>query len=174
MKYTQIERQKYWLCSSCHHWPSLTASSLISLCSVNTFIFILNTQLEVRPTVLSKFCVVTCSCSNSRCIWPIVIYAGNGVGFRAKPHCPVGFRCTSVDLCCALSLQSSPVTTVTSPNSTPAKTIDTSPPVDLFATASAAVPVRSVHEYVDNWSQYFDLVSVVFLCIVLMPHGFTR
>ncbi|ERE75368.1 clathrin coat assembly protein [Cricetulus griseus] len=38
---------------------------------------------------------------------------------------------------------SSPVTTVTSPNSTPAKTIDTSPPVDLFATASAAVPVSA-------------------------------
>uniref|UniRef100_A0A8C9AP34 Clathrin coat assembly protein AP180 n=1 Tax=Prolemur simus TaxID=1328070 RepID=A0A8C9AP34_PROSS len=38
--------------------------------------------------------------------------------------------------------KSSPATTVTSPNSTPAKTIDTSPPVDLFATASAAVPVR--------------------------------
>ncbi|MBZ3883905.1 Clathrin coat assembly protein AP180 [Sciurus carolinensis] len=39
--------------------------------------------------------------------------------------------------------QSSPATTVTSPNSTPAKTIDTSPPVDLFATASAAVPVSA-------------------------------
>ncbi|MEJ1285620.1 synaptosomal-associated protein 91 [Cricetulus griseus] len=39
--------------------------------------------------------------------------------------------------------ESSPVTTVTSPNSTPAKTIDTSPPVDLFATASAAVPVSA-------------------------------
>uniref|UniRef100_A0A8C0KSI3 Clathrin coat assembly protein AP180 n=1 Tax=Canis lupus dingo TaxID=286419 RepID=A0A8C0KSI3_CANLU len=46
--------------------------------------------------------------------------------------------------------KSSPATTVTSPNSTPAKTIDTSPPVDLFATASAAVPVRLVHEYVLN------------------------
>ncbi|XP_049551305.1 clathrin coat assembly protein AP180 isoform X5 [Orcinus orca] len=46
---------------------------------------------------------------------------------------------------CALHLpfQSSPATTVTSPNSTPAKTIDTSPPVDLFATASAAVPVSA-------------------------------
>ncbi|XP_069866923.1 clathrin coat assembly protein AP180 [Dipodomys merriami] len=39
--------------------------------------------------------------------------------------------------------KSSPVTTATSPNSTPAKTIDTSPPVDLFATASAAVPVSA-------------------------------
>ncbi|KFO30406.1 Clathrin coat assembly protein AP180 [Fukomys damarensis] len=39
--------------------------------------------------------------------------------------------------------QSSPATTVTSPNSTPAKTINTSPPVDLFATASAAVPVSA-------------------------------
>ncbi|XP_059557053.1 clathrin coat assembly protein AP180 isoform X5 [Myotis daubentonii] len=39
--------------------------------------------------------------------------------------------------------KSSPATTVTSPNSTPAKTIDTSPPVDLFATPSAAVPVST-------------------------------
>ncbi|KAM9234778.1 clathrin coat assembly protein AP180 isoform 17-T17 [Dugong dugon] len=39
--------------------------------------------------------------------------------------------------------KSSPATTVTSPNSTPAKTIDTSPPVDLFATASAAAPVST-------------------------------
>ncbi|XP_006510962.1 clathrin coat assembly protein AP180 isoform X7 [Mus musculus] len=39
--------------------------------------------------------------------------------------------------------KSSPATTVTSPNSTPAKTIDTSPPVDIFATASAAAPVSS-------------------------------
>ncbi|XP_045150610.1 clathrin coat assembly protein AP180 isoform X1 [Echinops telfairi] len=39
--------------------------------------------------------------------------------------------------------KSSPATTVTSPNSTPAKTVDTSPPVDLFATASAAAPVSS-------------------------------
>ncbi|XP_012667853.1 clathrin coat assembly protein AP180 isoform X4 [Otolemur garnettii] len=39
--------------------------------------------------------------------------------------------------------KSSPATTVTSPNSTPAKTIDTSPPVDLFATASAATPVST-------------------------------
>ncbi|XP_007445953.1 PREDICTED: clathrin coat assembly protein AP180 isoform X4 [Lipotes vexillifer] len=39
--------------------------------------------------------------------------------------------------------KSSPATTVTSPNSTPAKTVDTSPPVDLFATASAAVPVSA-------------------------------
>ncbi|XP_033619258.1 clathrin coat assembly protein AP180 isoform X13 [Fukomys damarensis] len=39
--------------------------------------------------------------------------------------------------------KSSPATTVTSPNSTPAKTINTSPPVDLFATASAAVPVSA-------------------------------
>lgn len=49
-----------------------------------------------------------------------------------------------------LPFQSSPATTVTSPNSTPAKTIDTSPPVDLFATASAAVPVRLVHENAAN------------------------
>ncbi|OXB75549.1 UNVERIFIED_CONTAM: hypothetical protein H355_013549 [Colinus virginianus] len=40
--------------------------------------------------------------------------------------------------------KSSPATTVTSPNSTPAKSIDTSPPVDLFATASTAAPVRHV------------------------------
>uniref|UniRef100_A0A8C0IWS3 Clathrin coat assembly protein AP180 n=1 Tax=Chelonoidis abingdonii TaxID=106734 RepID=A0A8C0IWS3_CHEAB len=40
-------------------------------------------------------------------------------------------------------LQSSPATTVTSPNSTPAKSIDTSPPVDLFATSSTAAPVST-------------------------------
>ncbi|KAM8777857.1 clathrin coat assembly protein AP180 isoform 5-T5 [Rhynchonycteris naso] len=39
--------------------------------------------------------------------------------------------------------KSSPATTVTSPNSTPAKTIDTSPPVDLFATASTAAPIST-------------------------------
>ncbi|XP_056674520.1 clathrin coat assembly protein AP180 isoform X1 [Monodelphis domestica] len=39
--------------------------------------------------------------------------------------------------------KSSPATTVTSPNSTPAKTIDTSPPVDLFATASAVAPIST-------------------------------
>ncbi|KAM6433413.1 clathrin coat assembly protein AP180 isoform 17-T17 [Rhynochetos jubatus] len=39
--------------------------------------------------------------------------------------------------------KSSPATTVTSPSSTPAKTIDTSPPVDLFATTSTAAPVSS-------------------------------
>ncbi|XP_071597554.1 clathrin coat assembly protein AP180 isoform X19 [Heliangelus exortis] len=39
--------------------------------------------------------------------------------------------------------KSSPATTVTSPSSTPAKTIDTSPPVDLFAASSTAAPVSS-------------------------------
>ncbi|XP_064364801.1 clathrin coat assembly protein AP180 isoform X10 [Dromaius novaehollandiae] len=39
--------------------------------------------------------------------------------------------------------KSSPATTVTSPNATPAKSIDTSPPVDLFATSSTAAPVSS-------------------------------
>lgn len=39
--------------------------------------------------------------------------------------------------------KSSPATTVTSPSSTPARTTDTSPPVDLFATASAAAPVST-------------------------------
>ncbi|XP_035177014.1 clathrin coat assembly protein AP180 isoform X11 [Oxyura jamaicensis] len=39
--------------------------------------------------------------------------------------------------------KSSPATTVTSPSSTPAKSIDTSPPVDLFATSSTAAPVSS-------------------------------
>ncbi|XP_075124376.1 clathrin coat assembly protein AP180 [Leptodactylus fuscus] len=39
--------------------------------------------------------------------------------------------------------KSSPATTVTSPNTTPSKTVDTSPPVDLFATASAASPICS-------------------------------
>ncbi|KAH0622113.1 hypothetical protein JD844_024122 [Phrynosoma platyrhinos] len=39
--------------------------------------------------------------------------------------------------------KSSPATTVTSPNSTPAKSIDTSPPVDLFATSSTAAPLSA-------------------------------
>ncbi|KAJ7341703.1 hypothetical protein JRQ81_006481 [Phrynocephalus forsythii] len=39
--------------------------------------------------------------------------------------------------------KSSPATTVTSPNSTPAKTVDTSPPVDLFATSSTTAPVST-------------------------------
>ncbi|XP_074166501.1 clathrin coat assembly protein AP180 isoform X3 [Sminthopsis crassicaudata] len=39
--------------------------------------------------------------------------------------------------------KSSPATTVTSPNSTPAKSIDTSPPVDLFATSSAVAPIST-------------------------------
>ncbi|XP_074043190.1 clathrin coat assembly protein AP180 isoform X2 [Macrotis lagotis] len=39
--------------------------------------------------------------------------------------------------------KSSPATTVTSPNSTPAKSIDTSPPVDLFATSSAIAPIST-------------------------------
>uniref|UniRef100_A0A8C5JIX4 Clathrin coat assembly protein AP180 n=1 Tax=Junco hyemalis TaxID=40217 RepID=A0A8C5JIX4_JUNHY len=43
--------------------------------------------------------------------------------------------------------KSSPATTVTSPSSTPAKTIDTSPPVDLFATSSTAAPV-SMHTHI--------------------------
>ncbi|XP_068137679.1 clathrin coat assembly protein AP180 isoform X15 [Hyperolius riggenbachi] len=39
--------------------------------------------------------------------------------------------------------KSSPATTVTSPNTTPSKTVDTSPPLDLFATASTASPICS-------------------------------
>ncbi|KAG8582120.1 hypothetical protein GDO81_007926 [Engystomops pustulosus] len=39
--------------------------------------------------------------------------------------------------------KSSPATTVTSPNTTPSKTVDTSPPVDLFATASASSAICS-------------------------------
>ncbi|EMP36639.1 hypothetical protein UY3_06187 [Chelonia mydas] len=42
---------------------------------------------------------------------------------------------------CSFSLEQA--TTVTSPNSTPAKSIDTSPPVDLFATSSTAAPVST-------------------------------
>ncbi|KAM4693778.1 clathrin coat assembly protein AP180 [Discoglossus pictus] len=37
----------------------------------------------------------------------------------------------------------SPATTVTSPNTTPSKTVDTSPPIDLFATSSAASAICS-------------------------------
>ncbi|KAM5163833.1 clathrin coat assembly protein AP180 isoform 1-T1 [Mantella aurantiaca] len=39
--------------------------------------------------------------------------------------------------------KSSPATTVTSPNTTPSKTVDTSPPIDLFATPSTASPICS-------------------------------
>ncbi|KAM4772719.1 clathrin coat assembly protein AP180 [Rhinophrynus dorsalis] len=39
--------------------------------------------------------------------------------------------------------KSSPATTVTSPNTTPSKTVDTSPPVDLFATSSTASAICS-------------------------------
>lgn len=39
--------------------------------------------------------------------------------------------------------KSSPATTVTSPNTTPSKTVDTSPPVDLFSTPSTASPICS-------------------------------
>ncbi|XP_063772977.1 clathrin coat assembly protein AP180 isoform X2 [Pseudophryne corroboree] len=39
--------------------------------------------------------------------------------------------------------KSSPATTVTSPNTTPSKSVDTSPPVDLFTTASAASAICS-------------------------------
>uniref|UniRef100_A0A8C5QBM5 Synaptosome associated protein 91 n=1 Tax=Leptobrachium leishanense TaxID=445787 RepID=A0A8C5QBM5_9ANUR len=39
--------------------------------------------------------------------------------------------------------KSSPATTVTSPNTTPSKSVDTSPPMDLFATASSSSPVCS-------------------------------
>ncbi|XP_018416375.1 PREDICTED: clathrin coat assembly protein AP180 isoform X2 [Nanorana parkeri] len=39
--------------------------------------------------------------------------------------------------------KSSPATTVTSPNTTPSKTVDTSPPIDLFSTPSTASPICS-------------------------------
>ncbi|XP_040205975.1 clathrin coat assembly protein AP180 isoform X16 [Rana temporaria] len=39
--------------------------------------------------------------------------------------------------------KSSPATTVTSPNTTPSKTVDTCPPVDLFSTPSTASPICS-------------------------------
>ena len=51
-------------------------------------------------------------------------------------------KCWHIECVFKMFLQSSPATTVTSPSSTPAKTIDTSPPVDLFATSSTAAPVR--------------------------------
>ncbi|KQK80731.1 Clathrin coat assembly protein AP180 [Amazona aestiva] len=52
-------------------------------------------------------------------------------------------KCWYIECVFKIFLQSSPATTVTSPSSTPAKTIDTSPPVDLFATSSTAAPVSS-------------------------------
>uniref|UniRef100_A0A8C8BNP7 Clathrin coat assembly protein AP180 n=1 Tax=Otus sunia TaxID=257818 RepID=A0A8C8BNP7_9STRI len=60
--------------------------------------------------------------------------------------------------------KSSPATTVTSPSSTPAKTIDTSPPVDLFATSSTAAPVSDCG--LSPRSPYFScLIFIIWLHI---------
>uniref|UniRef100_A0A663DZ53 Clathrin coat assembly protein AP180 n=1 Tax=Aquila chrysaetos chrysaetos TaxID=223781 RepID=A0A663DZ53_AQUCH len=60
--------------------------------------------------------------------------------------------------------KSSPATTVTSPSSTPAKTIDTSPPVDLFATSSTAAPVSDCG--LSPSSPYFScLIFIIWLHI---------
>ncbi|XP_019375966.1 PREDICTED: clathrin coat assembly protein AP180 isoform X17 [Gavialis gangeticus] len=57
--------------------------------------------------------------------------------------------------------KSSPATTVTSPSSTPAKTIDTSPPVDLFATSSTAAPVSTSKPSSDLLDLQPDFTSAV-------------
>ncbi|XP_025071097.1 clathrin coat assembly protein AP180 isoform X4 [Alligator sinensis] len=57
--------------------------------------------------------------------------------------------------------KSSPATTVTSPSSTPAKTIDTSPPVDLFATSSTAAPVSTSKPSSDLLDLQPDFTSTV-------------
>ncbi|XP_031523149.1 LOW QUALITY PROTEIN: clathrin coat assembly protein AP180 [Papio anubis] len=67
--------------------------------------------------------------------------------------------------------KSSPATTVTSPNSTPAKTIDTSPPVDLFATASAAVPVRPSGDLLDLQPDFSSGGAAAALACFLPPAG---
>ncbi|KAM8952657.1 clathrin coat assembly protein AP180 isoform 1-T1 [Pelodytes ibericus] len=57
--------------------------------------------------------------------------------------------------------KSSPATTVTSPNTTPSKCVDTSPPVDLFATASAASPICSTKPSNDLLDLQPDFTSTV-------------
>ncbi|KAG8444825.1 hypothetical protein GDO86_009834 [Hymenochirus boettgeri] len=57
--------------------------------------------------------------------------------------------------------KSSPVTTLTSPNTTPSKTVDTSPPLDLFATASTASPICSAKLSNDLLDLQPDFTSTV-------------
>uniref|UniRef100_A0A8C0VEK3 Clathrin coat assembly protein AP180 n=1 Tax=Cyanistes caeruleus TaxID=156563 RepID=A0A8C0VEK3_CYACU len=62
--------------------------------------------------------------------------------------------------------KSSPATTVTSPSSTPAKTIDTSPPVDLFATSSTA------GIYLCNLTWFFSYIFLLFILFFFFKFPF--
>ncbi|XP_060092589.1 clathrin coat assembly protein AP180 [Heteronotia binoei] len=69
--------------------------------------------------------------------------------------------------------KSSPATTVTSPNSTPAKSIDTSPPVDLFATSSTAAPVSASKPSSDLLDLQPDFASSPAQAAAAAPAGAT-
>uniref|UniRef100_A0A8D0DW44 Synaptosome associated protein 91 n=1 Tax=Salvator merianae TaxID=96440 RepID=A0A8D0DW44_SALMN len=69
--------------------------------------------------------------------------------------------------------KSSPATTVTSPNSTPAKSIDTSPPVDLFATSSTAAPVSASKPSSDLLDLQPDFTSTTAQAASAAPAGAT-
>ncbi|XP_044278075.1 clathrin coat assembly protein AP180 isoform X13 [Varanus komodoensis] len=69
--------------------------------------------------------------------------------------------------------KSSPATTVTSPNSTPAKSIDTSPPVDLFATSSTAAPVSASKPSSDLLDLQPDFTSTTAQATSAAPAGAT-
>ncbi|XP_061479231.1 clathrin coat assembly protein AP180 isoform X2 [Rhineura floridana] len=69
--------------------------------------------------------------------------------------------------------KSSPATTVTSPNSTPAKSIDTSPPVDLFATSSTAAPVSASKPSSDLLDLQPDFPSTTAQAASAAPAGAT-
>nr|XP_020650166.1 clathrin coat assembly protein AP180 isoform X14 [Pogona vitticeps] len=69
--------------------------------------------------------------------------------------------------------KSSPATTVTSPNSTPAKTVDTSPPLDLFATSSTAAPVSASKPSSDLLDLQPDFTSTTAQAASAAPGGAT-
>ncbi|XP_066465961.1 clathrin coat assembly protein AP180 [Tiliqua scincoides] len=69
--------------------------------------------------------------------------------------------------------KSSPATTVTSPNSTPAKSIDTSPPVDLFATSSTGAPVSASKLSSDLLDLQPDFTSTTAQAAPAAPAGAT-
>ncbi|XP_062980982.1 clathrin coat assembly protein AP180 [Elgaria multicarinata webbii] len=69
--------------------------------------------------------------------------------------------------------KSSPATTVTSPNSTPARSIDTSPPVDLFATSSTATPVSASKLSSDLLDLQPDFTSTTAQAASAAPAGAT-
>ncbi|KAF7247033.1 hypothetical protein EYD10_06997 [Varanus komodoensis] len=73
----------------------------------------------------------------------------------------------------SLLMRSSPATTVTSPNSTPAKSIDTSPPVDLFATSSTAAPVSASKPSSDLLDLQPDFTSTTAQATSAAPAGAT-